>query len=408
MNNYPLTIAIAGGGAAGFFAALTCAHFFPQHRVIILEKTRQPLAKVRFSGGGRCNVTHACFDPASLVKFYPRGYKELRGPFARFQPLDTIEWFEKRGVRLKTEEDGRLFPVTDDSQTIIDCFLKEAKRLQVELKTEKGIEKIEKVESHFKITFSNKEELNCDRLLLATGSASKPLQWLKELGHDLVPLVPSLFTFNLPHSPFLDLTGVSLSKAAVKLPSFQLQQTAPLLFTHWGLSGPAVLKLSSWGAKELHQADYQTEVQVNWIPDWQHKEAQQLLVATKQNLKSRQIGTDSLFELPKQLWRRLLTLAKIENEQRWSFVTQKQLNCLLNNLFLTSLNMQGKTTYKQEFVTCGGVSLKNVNFQTMESRCCSSLYFAGEILDIDGVTGGFNFQNAWTTGWIAGQSIGRC
>jgi len=401
-----LTIVIAGGGAAGFFAALSTAHHFPQHRVIILEKTRQPLAKVRISGGGRCNVTHACFDPAHLVKFYPRGHQALRGPFTRFQPLNTIEWFEQRGVRLKTEEDGRMFPVTDDSQTIIDCFLNEAKKLHIDLQLERGIQSIERQNEQFIIRLSGEETLLCDRLLLATGSAPKTFTWLSSLGHTIVPLVPSLFTFNLPTSPLLDLAGISVSNVHVKLPAFELEQTGPLLLTHWGLSGPAVLKLSAWGARELHQVDYQTQVVVNWIPEWSEGDVKQQLLQVKREAGGRQVSTEALFELPKQLWRRLVMLAQIESEQKWASLTQGQLHQLMMQLRMTSLDIQGKTTYKQEFVTCGGVSLDEVNFRTMESRRCPGLYLAGEILNIDGVTGGFNFQNAWTTGWLAGQAIG--
>lgn len=401
-----LTLVVVGGGAAGFFAAITCAQRYPEHRVLLLEKTKQVLAKVRISGGGRCNVTHACFDPTLLVKHYPRGNKELRGPFSRFQPRDTIQWFESRDVMLKTEEDGRMFPVTDQSETIIHCLFNEAKRLKVELLLEHGIQDIQRLESNaFNLELTNGQSLKCNRLLIATGSAPKIYPLLEKLGHTIVPLVPSLFTFNIPNSPFLDLSGVSLSSVSVRLPQWGLEQKGPLLFTHWGLSGPAVLKLSAWGAREMHAVDYHTQVIINWIPDLSEREVHSLLLDNKRKLAAKQIGTEALFSLPKQLWRKLLFLADISEELRWSTLSNKQIQELIKYLFSTSLTIQGKTTYKQEFVTCGGVTLEEVNFKTMESRRCSGLYFAGEVLNIDGITGGFNFQNAWTTAWIAGNSV---
>lgn len=405
---HSLTHIVIGGGAAGFFGAITCAQQFPHHRVLLLEKTRQLLAKVRISGGGRCNVTHACFDPAQLVKNYPRGNQELRGPFSRFQPQDTIQWFESRGVSLKTEEDGRMFPITDSSETIINCLLQEAERVGVNIKLEHGIQQIQKRNSNgFILELTNGQQLECDRLLMATGSAPKIYPLMEKLGHTIIPLVPSLFTFNLPHSPFLDLAGIAVSPASVRLPDIGLEQIGPLLLTHWGISGPAVLKLSSWAARELHALDYQTQVVINWLPLFSEEELRQVLLENKEIQSARQMGTEAPVSLPKQLWKRLLTLAGISEELRWSDLSHKQLQSLITQLRATSLQIQGKTTYKQEFVTCGGIALEEVNFKTMESRRCPSLYFAGEILNIDGITGGFNFQNAWTTGWIAGQSMGK-
>lgn len=402
-----LTHIVIGGGAAGFFGAITCAQAFPNHRVILLEKTRQLLAKVRISGGGRCNVTHACFDPAQLVKNYPRGHQELRGPFSRFQPRDTIEWFESRGVSLKTEEDGRMFPITDSSETIIHCLLQEAKRVNVDIRLEHGLQEIKRRASGgFLMELTNGQQLECDRLLMATGSAPKIYPLIEQLGHTVIPLVPSLFTFNLPQSPFLDLAGISVSPVSVRLPQFGFEQIGPLLLTHWGISGPAVLKLSAWAARELHSVDYQTQVVVNWLPLLSEEEVRQLLLTSKQSQAGRQMGTEAPVSLPKQLWKRLLTIVGISEEQRWAALSHKQLQSLLTQLRATTFHIQGKTTYKQEFVTCGGVALEEVNFKTMESRRCPGLYFAGEILNIDGITGGFNFQNAWTTGWIAGQSMG--
>ena len=405
-SNNRLTLVVVGGGAAGFFSAITAAQAFPQHRIILLEKGGQVLSKVRISGGGRCNVTHACFDPALLVKNYPRGSKELRGPFSRFQPSDTIQWFESRGVSLKTEEDGRMFPVTDQSETIIHCFLSEVAHSGVELHRNLGIQEIHPVDhGGFNLTLTNLSTLYCDRLLVATGSSPKIYPILAALGHTIVPLVPSLFTFNIPNSPFFELSGVALPSVSVSLPQFKIEQKGALLFTHWGLSGPAILKLSAWAAREMHAVDYHTPVVINWIPDFSSEEIQRLFSESKRKWGAKQIGTEPLFSLPKQLWKKLLFICAIPETLRWSMVSNKQQSELITQLCGTTLSIEGKTTYKQEFVTSGGVLLEEVNFKTMESRCCPGLYFAGEVLNIDGVTGGFNFQNAWTTAWIAGNSV---
>lgn len=400
-----MTVIVAGGGAAGFFGAIACARQHPERKVVLIEKTRQLLSKVRISGGGRCNVTHACFDPALLIKHYPRGGQELRGPFSRFQPLDTIEWFESRGVKLKTEEDGRMFPLSEQSETIIHCLLQEAKSAGVEIRLEHGIQRIVKRDVGFQLELSSGQLCACEALLLATGSAPKIYPMLQELGHQIVPLVPSLFTFNTPESPFLELAGVSVTPVSVHLPAFGLEQTGPLLFTHWGLSGPAVLKLSAWGARELHVVDYQTSVIINWLPIYNEEELRLRLLLLKKGQPARCISSEAIDGIPKQLWKKLVMHAEIPAEMRWAGLPNKQLEALLSHLRSTTLSIQGKTTYKQEFVTCGGVALEEVNFRTMESRVCPGLFFAGEILNIDGVTGGFNFQNAWTTGWIAGHSI---
>lgn len=402
-----LTHVIAGGGAAGFFAAIACARQNPQDKVFLLEKTRQLLSKVRISGGGRCNVTHSCFDPALLVKHYPRGSRELRGPFCRFQPRDTIEWFESRGVPLKTEEDGRMFPMTDSSQTIIDCLLSEAKDAGVEILLEHGIQTIVRQDPKgFRLDLSSGEQLECDRLLMATGSTGKIYPLLESLGHQIVPLVPSLFTFNIPSSPFLDLSGIAVTPTSVQLPKLGFEQTGPLLLTHWGISGPAVLKLSAWAARELHAVDYRTSVIINWLPEIKEDDLRNCLSVCKSSQPARQLSTEPPVPLPKQLWKRLVQQAGIAEELRWAALSNKQLQSLIQQLRTTTLEIEGKTTYKQEFVTCGGIALGEVNFKTMESRICPGLFFAGEILNIDGVTGGFNFQNAWTTGWIAGHSMG--
>lgn len=407
MKDNRLIIGVVGGGAAGFFGAIACAQAYPQHRVVILEKSNQILSKVRISGGGRCNVTHACFDPSLLVHNYPRGHKELRGPFSRFQPKDTIQWFESRGVKLKVEEDGRMFPITDQSETIIQCLQHEANQAGVELRLVCGIKSLAKEDQQFKLELTTGESLECDRVLIATGSTPKIYPLLETVGHTIVPLVPSLFTFNVPDSPLLDLAGVSVPQADVRIKEVDLNQKGPLLMTHWGFSGPAILKLSAWGARLLHDRDYHATLLIKWLPNESEESLKTKIKALKQEQGAKQIGSESPFLLPKQLWRRLLQLAGIDLEQRWALLSTQQLQALLKQLLESSFQIQGKTTYKQEFVTCGGVSLDQVNFKTMESRLCPGLYFAGEVLDIDGVTGGFNFQNAWTTGWIAGQAMGQ-
>lgn len=397
--------AVIGGGAAGFFGALACAEKNPLANVVLFEKNRQTLAKVRISGGGRCNVTHACFDPNLLIRNYPRGSKALLGPFHRFQPKDTIEWFEKRGVKLKVEEDGRMFPITDQSETIINCLTQEAKRLHVEVKTEVGIEKILKDKNVFEILFSNGTTFVADRLLLTTGSHPAPQQWVKDLGHTLVPQVPSLFTFNIPNFLLKELSGISVDPVEIKMVNSGLVQSGPLLITHWGFSGPAILKLSAWGARELHNRGYQEELKINWIPKLSLDQSREDLYGWRLSNARKQIQSDNPFGLPRQLWKTLILKASLSPESKWNQLPNTSLNKLLFVLREDRYDMEGKSTYKQEFVTCGGVNLDEVNFKSMESRVCPHLYFAGEILDIDGITGGFNFQNAWTTSWIAGQAM---
>ena len=399
-------IAVIGGGAAGFFGAIAAAEGDPAARVVLIEKNRQLLSKVRVSGGGRCNVTHSCFDPAVLVQNYPRGGKELRGAFSRFQPRDTVNWFESRGVSLKTEGDGRMFPVTDSSETIISCLMREAKSAGVEIKTECGVVDCKKGE-RFHLYLSNGEELACHKILVATGSSPKTGAWLETFGHTLNPPVPSLFTFNVPSSPFLSLSGVSVPKAKLSIDSCALQQTGPLLITHWGFSGPAVLKLSAWGARALHALDYHADLKINWLPDHSQDDLKAIFMECRQRNSAKAAGTECPFSLPKSLWKVMLDLSGIPQETRWAVLSKVQLNELLITLQSRTYPIEGKSTNKEEFVTCGGVRLDEVDFKTMESRKCPGLYFAGEVLDIDGVTGGFNFQNAWTTSWLAGQAMAR-
>lgn len=417
-----MKIGVIGGGAAGFFGAIAAADANPKAQVLLFEGGRETLAKVKISGGGRCNVTHSCFDPATLVQYYPRGGKVLRGVFSRFQPKDTIAWFERRGVKLKTEPDGRLFPTTDDSGTIVDCLMNEADRVQVKVKTSAGVKLVQRSNAGFSIEMRNGEIIQCDRILLATGSSAQGYQMARELGHTVIPTVPSLFTFNVRDRRLEGLAGVSVPNATVKLKpelgvtsginlssngSSKLEQSGPLLVTHWGLSGPAVLKLSAWGARTLHEHHYKATLTVNWLPQAKPEALRAELMKVKTQLAKKSVGPNCPVILPRRLWESLIAAASIPSELRWSDVSKVMLNALLKELLQGEYAITGKGVFKDEFVTCGGVDLKEVDFKTMESRVCPGLYFAGEVLDIDGVTGGFNFQSAWSTGWIAGQAIGR-
>jgi predicted Rossmann fold flavoprotein len=385
---------VIGGGAAGLFGALAAKEANPHAKVALLEKSAVLLAKVRVSGGGRCNVTHACFDPAQLIQNYPRGANELRGPFHRFQPKDTITWFESRGVPLKTEADGRIFPVSDSSESIINCLLSEAKRLGVEIFLKTRLQTITKTKDGFDLgLFSTRN------LLLATGSAPEGHKWAEQLGHTIQPPVPSLFTFNVPTSPLLNLSGISLDVVELKIKGSNLVQKGPLLLTHFGFSGPAALKLSAWGARFLHAHEYKVDLIVSWLPEQKEQETFEKLQHLKKTYPQKTLFSENIFRLPKNLWRALL-----QEEKRLNDYSLKELQHLALKLHADVYKVEGKTTHKEEFVTCGGVSLKEVSFKTMQSKICEGLFFAGEVLDIDGVTGGFNFQNAWTTGLIAGSS----
>lgn len=413
MSFESLQIIIIGGGAAGFFAAITCAETFPKNRVILLDAARQPLTKVRVSGGGRCNVTHACFDPAVLVQNYPRGGKALRGAFTRFQPRDTVAWFQRHGVELKTESDGRMFPTTDDSETIVECLIEVAKNAGVEIRTGVSVVSIQKGTAEtkespaFSVALKSGKTLSCDRLLIATGSSPAGYRWAQEFGHQIEAPVPSLFTFNISDQRLEELAGVAVTNARVQLPAAKLEQTGPVLITHWGLSGPAVLKLSAWGARFLYENQYKTPLIINWLPQYKQEGLKQQLLAVKSQLAQRLIVANCPVPIPRRLWERLTAAVGIDHEKRWAELSHKTLNQLIQELTQGHYQIKGKGTFKEEFVTCGGVSLKEVDFKTMESRCCPGLYLAGEILDIDGVTGGFNFQSAWTTGWLAGQAMGH-
>lgn len=404
-----MEIVVVGGGAAGVFAALTAAAAAPQARVRLLEAARTPLGKVKISGGGRCNVTHHCFDPALLVQHYPRGSRALRGPFSRFQPQDTVAWFAQRGVPLKTEADGRMFPTTDDSQTIIDCLLGEARRLGVAVRCGTAVRQVSRQGSGFELTLARGGSVNCDRLLLATGSTPGGYRLAQRLGHTLVPPVPSLFTFTIADGPLRQLAGISVDPVRLTLAvegEKPRPQDGPLLICHWGLSGPAVLKLSAFAAPALHRQGYQADLTVNWLPEFSLAEVQQQLQQAKRNQGKRQVGTYCPFPLPRRLWQYwLVHRLNLDPRTTWANLSKAVLHQLATTVSRSPYRVAGKGAFKDEFVTCGGVSLREVNFKTMASRVCPGLHLAGELLDIDGVTGGFNFQNAWTTGYLAGLAL---
>ena len=402
-------VIVLGGGAAGFFAAITCADADPTCQVIILERAPEVLAKVRISGGGRCNVTHACFDPARLVTFYPRGGRALRGPFSRFQPQDTLEWFESRGVALKTEEDGRIFPVTDQSETIINCLTAEAARVGVTVTRNVIVQRIERARdknNHFQLILKSGDPITADCVIMATGSSPIAWSWAENLGHTLAPPVPSLFTFTISDPRLEDLAGLSVPAAGLSVEGVKLRQTGPLLITHTGLSGPAVLKLSAWGARELHERNYQFSLHVNWLGE-RFDPLVVRLAGLRKKHAANLILAHNIRELPRRLWARLCTAAGIADSSRWSDVANPTLRTLAFQITDGVFVVTGRSPFKEEFVTCGGVHLDQVDFRTMESKRCPGLYFAGEVLDIDGLTGGFNFQSAWTTGWIAGHEAAK-
>lgn len=401
--NSKYDIIIIGGGAAGFFSAINIANKNPNLKIAILERGKEVLSKVKISGGGRCNVTHACFVPNDLAKFYPRGEKELRGPFHQFCSGDTIEWFNQRGVELKIEEDGRMFPITDSSQTIIDCFLNEVKKHKIDVLKNQSVKSLFQSEKYWKIETSS-DVFACQKVVIATGSNPKIWDFLNGLGHKIIAPVPSLFTFNIKDNRIKNLMGVS-STATVKVKGSKLKASGPILITHWGMSGPAILKLSAWGARELFDLNYQFTIQVNWLNDFNFEEVLEQLNDLKEENNKKQIGKFCPFDFPKRLWESLLIASKIEITTKWTDLSKKQLIQLAEQLTNGQFQVNGKSTFKEEFVTAGGVDLKEVNFKTMESKVLPNLYFAGEVLNIDAITGGFNFQNAWTTSYIVAQNI---
>ncbi|MFV5691071.1 NAD(P)/FAD-dependent oxidoreductase [Flavobacterium sp. LT1R49] len=401
--NQNFDIIIVGGGAAGFFTAINIVEKNPKLKVAILERGTEVLNKVRISGGGRCNVTHACFEPNELVKFYPRGEKELRGPFHQFCSGDTIEWFEKHGVELKIEADGRMFPVSNSSQTIIDCFLKATQKLGIAVLTGQSVQSIFKKENTWKIETQTENYL-AEKLILATGSNPKVWEMLQNFGHAVVSPVPSLFTFNIKDSRIKELPGVA-AQVTVKVKDTKLTSTGPLLITHWGMSGPAILKLSAWGARILHDKNYQFTIFINWLNDADKEAIEKKLKELKQEHAKKSVSKKSPFELTNRLWESLVLASGIEQETKWADLSKIQLQNLVNQLTNGTFQVNGKSTFKEEFVTAGGIDLKEINFKTMESKLHENLYFAGEIVNIDAITGGFNFQNAWTSGFIVANAV---
>ena len=417
-------IIVVGGGAAGFFAAITCAEAAPDAEVILLEKGPQFLSKVRISGGGRCNVTHSCFDAGEFATRYPRGERALLSPFKQFQASDTVAWFESRGVRLKAESDGRMFPVTDSSQTIIDCLMQAAREAGVKLRLNCGVESVSRNPTGgFDLTLSPhpgplpfgrgegescvSERLSCGRLLLATGGcrAAAAGQLAVSLGHKLEPPVPSLFTFHIATPWLRALAGISVEPVEASVAGARLRERGPLLLTHWGLSGPVILRLSAWGARELNKLNYQFPLLVNWVPGLSADVITAELNSRRQTQPAKLVVNTALAPLPSRLWEQLVLASGIPRDTRWAALSRSAQHQLVQHLTRTEFAVTGKSLNKDEFVTCGGVRLNEVNFKTMESRICPGLYFAGELLDIDGITGGFNFQAAWTTGWLAGRAM---
>jgi predicted Rossmann fold flavoprotein len=401
--NQNFDIIVVGGGAAGFFSAINIVERNPKLKVAILERGKEVLSKVRVSGGGRCNVTHACFDPNELVKFYPRGEKELRGPFHQFCSGDTIEWFEKHGVELKIEDDGRMFPVSNSSQTIIDCFVSASHKLGITILTGQSVQSIFKKDNCWKIETQTENYL-AEKLILATGSNPKIWDLLHTFGHAIITPVPSLFTFNIKDPRIKELPGIA-TQVNVKVIGSKLESTGPLLITHWGMSGPAILKLSAWGARILHDKNYQFAIEVNWLNEIETEEVETLLKELKQEHAKKTVAKKSPLEVQNRLWESLVLASGIGAETKWADLSKIQLQNLANQLTKGIFQVNGKSTFKEEFVTAGGIDLKEINFKTMESKLHPNLYFAGEIVNIDAITGGFNFQNAWTSGFIVANAI---
>lgn len=397
-----------GGGAAGFFAAITCAAAAPMAEVMLLEKTSHFLAKVKISGGGRCNVTHACFEPREFARRYPRGERALISALGKFSARDTVNWFSVRGVELKTEADGRMFPTTDASQTIVDCLTSAAEQAGVRLRTNCGVEHVEKeAGGGFILRLSGGEILKCDQLLLATGGCRTTAlgQLAVSLGHTLEPPVPSLFTFNIAAPWLHELSGVAVEDAEVSVPGTKLRERGPVLITHWGLSGPAILRLSAWGARGLAEKNYQFPLLMNWLPNWPEEKLAAEFAARRKSQPAKQVANFPVAPLSLRLWAKLVVAAGLAPDIRWAAMGGATQHRFIQQLRRWEFAVAGKSLNKDEFVTCGGVALDEVDFRTMQSKTCPGLFFAGEVLDVDGVTGGFNFQNAWTTGFLAGRAM---
>jgi predicted Rossmann fold flavoprotein len=406
-------IVVVGGGAAGFFCAIQIAELHPNWDISLLEKSNKLLSKVKVSGGGRCNVTHACPDVEILLKKYPRGEKFLKKAFYQFATKQTIQWFADNGVQLHTEKDGRMFPTTNNSATIIDCFLQKVHQHQIKVLTDHEVVHIEKLnqknEDNFLITLSNKKTLHANAICLATGGMLKSdkLSWLTLLGHSIVEPVPSLFTFNVVEKNITSLMGVAVDNAIIQWKGNKTIEKGPLLITHWGISGPAAIKLSAWCARELANDNYEGAIIINWTPEYNEATLKMEWINLRMDFGKREIGSKNPFNLPQRLWQFLLQEAGILLTTKWADLKSAQQHMLIQLLTRTQLNVKGKTTFKEEFVTCGGVALSEIDAITMESKLVPGLHFAGEMMDVDGITGGFNFQHAWTSGWIAAQHMGQ-
>ena len=397
-------VIIIGGGAAGFFTAINAKEMNPELDITILEKGKEVLQKVKISGGGRCNVTHACFEPKELVQFYPRGEKELLGPFHQFMTGDTFEWFENNGIPLKIEKDNRVFPESNSSQTIVDCFLNKTKRLGISVLKNHGVTTIQKQANSW-LVITKEKQFVCDAVVMAAGSSKKVWELSKALRHSIISPVPSLFTFNIKDTRIKDLLGISVPNATVQLVDTNLEASGPLLITHWGMSGPAILKLSAFGARVLAEKNYEYQVQVDWLSRPTHKIVNVLLNLKKKHSKKQVIVRSPFEEIPKRLWERFVLATTIKTSFNWADVSHDQIDALANQLTKSVFTAKGKSTFKEEFVTAGGVDLREINFKNFESKLQNNLFFVGEVLNIDAVTGGFNFQNAWTGGWLCAKAL---
>jgi predicted Rossmann fold flavoprotein len=405
---------VIGGGAAGFFCAATAARLNPELDITIIEKTGKLLSKVKVSGGGRCNVTHARFDIKEMSANYPRGQNFVKKSFHWFFTNDTIQWFKERGVELKTEEDGRMFPVTDNSQTIIDCLMKEVNAYGVKVKLNKEVKELLKDEDRWAARLADGELLESEFLCIASGGFPKTQQfdWIRKIGHSIEEPVPSLFTFNMPgdnnhRDQITKLMGVSVEHARVRVVGTKLQEEGPLLITHWGMSGPVILRLSAWGARELVAMNYNFDIRVNWLAEYHQQSLVEKIRELRNSLASQKLSNKNSFGLPQRLWIYLLEQSGIKEDLRWADLPLKEQNHLISNLYAQPFSVRGKTTFKEEFVTAGGVKLNEIDPNTMRSKLQMNLYFAGEVMDVDGITGGYNFQHAWTSGWIAGNNIAK-
>ncbi len=398
---------VIGGGAAGFFGAIIAAEKKSGLSILILEKTSKLLSKVKVSGGGRCNVTHNCFEPTPLSKHYPRGSKELKSLFRKFQAKDTVSWFESKQVQLKTEADGRMFPVTDNSQTIIDCFLKEADRLQIQIKMNSEVTNITSTKNGYTVMLGKGELFLTNKILVATGGYNNlhSYQWIARTSHPIINPIPSLFTFNDSEKKMSDLMGIAVANAQVKIVGTKFLEEGPVLITHWGLSGPAVIKLSAWAADYLHKLHYEFTVLINWTGSTSEEALRQVFSEMKSKHGKQKVFNNPMFSIPQRLWQRLCELSEIPEAKIWAELPQKNMNKLIESLIRCPFLIKGKTTFKEEFVTCGGVDLNSIDLETMESKKMKGLYFAGEVINVDGETGGFNFQSAWTTAYVAGTAI---